>query len=184
MLPTITPHGDIVVSCLGRRLVPLEKLLVHGFPVHKMVFPDGITDAMMEELGGNTMHLMCVGAALLIATSIVDWSHPAAALGKRPFAQEALPVKRQANRRHLSAKQGTAAKPVTRSRPGAQGRSQPSWASVPGPHPLKAKAGRPRSAPSTTVRPQVRRGALRPACAKRKSKAAKPAAKERRGCWG
>jgi len=84
VLPTITPNSNIVVTSLGRQLVPMEKLLLHGFPVHCMRFPPTVSDRDIESLGGNTMHLACVGAAILLASALVDWTLPQARLGSKP----------------------------------------------------------------------------------------------------
>ena len=69
-LPTVTPQGKIAIGVLQRQLVSVEKLLVHGFPVQEMVFPEKVTDAHIESLGGNTMHLKCVGLAMLMLALI------------------------------------------------------------------------------------------------------------------
>lgn len=74
--PTITPGSNIVASDLGRALVPVDKLLLHAFPVHKMIFPESLTNEQVSSLGGNTMHLASVGLAMLLAVAMVDWSAP------------------------------------------------------------------------------------------------------------
>lgn len=74
-LPTITPGGRIVVAGAARFLVPLEKLLLHALPLHRMVIPDGVSDADLETMGGNMMHLHTVAAAMLVSLSLVDWSN-------------------------------------------------------------------------------------------------------------
>ena len=81
--PTITPGGVIAVKALGRIMVPLEKLVAHNFPVHKMRMPRNVTDKDLESLGGNTMHLASVGLALLIGAAGVDWSSSAAKAGQK-----------------------------------------------------------------------------------------------------
>ena len=85
---------------MQRQLVSVEKLLVHGFPVQEMVFPEKVTDVHIESLGGNTMHLKCVGLAMLMASALVDWGLPQSQLGRR-FSRP------QAARRPRSAKKGT-----------------------------------------------------------------------------
>ena len=82
--PTITPGGVIAVKTLGRIMVPIEKLLAHNFPVHKMRMSRNVTDKDLESLGGNTMHLASVGLALLIGMAGVDWSASAAKVGQKP----------------------------------------------------------------------------------------------------
>ena len=82
--PTITPGGIIAVKKGGRVLVPVEKLLVHNFPLHKMSVPQDTSDKEMESLGGNTMHLAAVGCALLIGMGAINWSASAARVGQKP----------------------------------------------------------------------------------------------------
>jgi hypothetical protein len=48
--------------------------MLHAFPIHRMVFPKDVTDADLESLGGNTMHVMCVGVAIAIVLRMVDWA--------------------------------------------------------------------------------------------------------------
>lgn len=83
-LPAVTPGGQIVVTALGRKMIPLEKLLVHGFPVHRMKIPTGVSDNDLASLGGNTMHVKCIGAALLLGTGLVRWDSPASKPGCAP----------------------------------------------------------------------------------------------------
>ena len=77
-LPTVTPGSHLVLREAGRVVTPIEKILVHGFPVHRMVFPAQVTDAELASMGGNTMHVHVVAVALMLATSMVDWTLPAA----------------------------------------------------------------------------------------------------------
>ncbi len=72
--PTITPGSIIASAQLGRTIVPLEKLMLHAFPIHRMVIPKGVTDADLESLGGNTMHVMCVGVAIVMVLRMVNWA--------------------------------------------------------------------------------------------------------------
>eukprot|EP00435_Cladocopium_sp_Y103_P069126 s117_g32.t1 len=81
--PTITPGSHVVVSEARRMLVPMEKLLLHCLPVHTMSF-EGITDAELEDMGGNMMHLQTVGVAMLVAISFVDWAQPGSRCGRLP----------------------------------------------------------------------------------------------------
>lgn len=92
--PTVTPHGLVVVQQLNRIMLPIEKLLVHNFPVHRMKVPSSIADPVLASLGGNTMHLASVGLAMLIAISAVDWANPASGPGKKPSG--ATPAREQA----------------------------------------------------------------------------------------
>ena len=71
--PTLTPGGVVVVQAAGRPLAPIEKLLFHGFPVHRMSIPRDTSAQTLGSLGGNTMHLKSVGLAILVGVSLVDW---------------------------------------------------------------------------------------------------------------
>lgn len=71
VMPTIVPKGVCVVGLLGRPVLPCEKLLLHGFPLHRMRVPSGISDADLGSMGGNTMHLHSVGLALLMGMSLL-----------------------------------------------------------------------------------------------------------------
>ena len=52
-------------------MLPLEKLLVHLFPLHMMKIPADVSDAALSSLGGNTMHLKSVGLALAIGIHLM-----------------------------------------------------------------------------------------------------------------
>ncbi len=69
--PTITPRGICCVGALGRPVLPCEKLLLHGFPLHRMKIPRGISDHTLGRMGGNTMHLHSIGLALLMGLSLL-----------------------------------------------------------------------------------------------------------------
>ena len=69
--PTITPRGIICVGALGRPVLPCEKLLLHGFPLHRMKLPRTISERGLGKLGGNTMHLKSIGSAILLGTSLL-----------------------------------------------------------------------------------------------------------------
>ena len=73
-LPTITPRSIIAVSSANWVLAPVEKILLHGFPVHHMRLPQGVTDNDLETMGGNTMHVHIVGAVMLMASGMVNWT--------------------------------------------------------------------------------------------------------------
>ena len=73
-LPTVTPRGIVAVRSLGRVVSPLEKLLLHCLPVHRMVFPVDISDQDISQMAGNTMHVQVVASAILFALSFVDWT--------------------------------------------------------------------------------------------------------------
>ena len=72
MLPTLTPRSAVAVSRLSRTMLGEEKLMAMGFPVHKMYTPPCFPQAALHKLGGNAMHVRCVGAALLIGLCLVD----------------------------------------------------------------------------------------------------------------
>jgi hypothetical protein len=69
--PTVTPNGLICVGRANRIMMPIEKLLVHGFPLHRMNIPASTSDAVLASLGGNTMHVKSIGLALLIGLCLV-----------------------------------------------------------------------------------------------------------------
>ncbi|CAE8707977.1 unnamed protein product [Polarella glacialis] len=72
-LPTITPGSVLASSLLRRTIVPIEKVMLHAFPVHRMVFPSEIRGRELESLGGNTMHVQVVAVAICIGLALVDW---------------------------------------------------------------------------------------------------------------
>jgi site-specific DNA-cytosine methylase len=72
---TLTPRSLVCVQKVGRVILPVEKLLLHGFPLHMMDLPK-ITGDAMSLLGGNTMHLRSVGLALLVGLSLCRWHMP------------------------------------------------------------------------------------------------------------
>ena len=76
-LPTVTPGGIVCVSSLGRIIIGAEKLLVHGFPLHEMKIPQHIPDRELGRMGGNTMHLMCIGLALSMSSCLLRDEVPA-----------------------------------------------------------------------------------------------------------
>ena len=48
-----------------------EKLLLHGFPLHRMQIPTSISSTSLGLLGGNTMHLHCIGIVLLMGIALL-----------------------------------------------------------------------------------------------------------------
>ena len=74
-LPTITPGSKLAMASSRRVLTGLEKIMLHGFPIHQMQFADA-SSKQMETMGGNTMHTHVVGAAILLALGLVDWRLP------------------------------------------------------------------------------------------------------------
>ena len=73
-LPTITPGSVLAMAGQKRILSPLEKILLHAFPIHRMTIPTTTTQKQLQEAGGNTMHVQVVGCALFMLLSLVDWS--------------------------------------------------------------------------------------------------------------
>lgn len=85
--PTLTPAARMYVKAVNRCILPVEKLLLHGFPIHNMKIPSTVSDTTLGNLGGNTMHLMSVGLALLIGIALVNWDSSAAATGRTPAGE-------------------------------------------------------------------------------------------------
>ena len=75
VLPTITPHSDIIVAPLGGPILPEESLLAHAFPVHRMRWPNECSARDIATLGGNTMHVQCVGSLILLGLCLLDLNH-------------------------------------------------------------------------------------------------------------
>ena len=89
--PTLTPGACVVVDRVRRVIMPIEKLMLHGFPIHRMKIPTSTCNTELASLGGNTMHVKCVGVALLLGTLLVNWSHRHARLGLKPFQGQPPP---------------------------------------------------------------------------------------------
>ena len=79
--PTITPGAFIHVQRAGRAMVPIEKLMVHGFPVDLMGIPASTEDCVIASLGGNTMHVKSVALALLVGVLLIDWGSGSRGVG-------------------------------------------------------------------------------------------------------
>ena len=100
--PTITPQGVLCVGSLKRVAIPIEKLLLHGFPIHRVTIPSSVSNDALGKMGGNTMHLQCVGLALLMGISLlkdpVPRNQARAERSNRPVAAQfvvpSLPAKR------------------------------------------------------------------------------------------
>jgi hypothetical protein len=90
--PTITPNGQILVAERRREMLPIEKLLLHGIPIHRARFPAGLTDRNIASLGGNTMHVQCVGVALLCGMSLIKWDHLAMAAKTGAWGDKVRPA--------------------------------------------------------------------------------------------
>ena len=99
---TITPHGILCVGSLKRVAIPIEKLLLHAFPIHRVTIPSSVSNDALGRMGGNTMHLQCVGLALLMGISLlkdpVPMNRAGAERPNRPVAAQfvvpSLPAKR------------------------------------------------------------------------------------------
>ena len=83
--PTVTPAARIWVVREERFVVAVEKLLLNMVPVHLLEWPAELSEADIEDMAGNTMHLKAVGLAMLIAMSLVEWGPVAA---DRPRSSE------------------------------------------------------------------------------------------------
>ena len=120
-LPTATPGALLVSSRAGRIISPLEKVMIHGFPIHRMVFPSKLTDQELASMGGNTMHVQIVAVAMKFALSLVDWSKPMASRpAALPSTQVAVEVSR--GRKH-KAQRG----PKAQKAPRLPGSKVPRW---------------------------------------------------------
>lgn len=76
-LPTLTPGGAVALKSAGRTILPIEKLLLHGLPIHTMNLPEDLSSSDWSKLGGNTMSVQVVACATVLAMAMVDWSLPA-----------------------------------------------------------------------------------------------------------
>ena len=57
--------------------------MLHGFPIHPMVFPGKVKDKELANMAGNAMHVQIVAVAMKFATRLVDWCKP---MASRPAA--------------------------------------------------------------------------------------------------
>ncbi len=98
--PCVTPRALICVRAVGRVVTLVEKLLLNGFPLDRLCIPVSISDTHLSSLGGNTMHVHCVAAALLIGLALIDWERRvpkmvpasgAATKRRRPRRMDPLP---------------------------------------------------------------------------------------------
>lgn len=100
--PTITPGGVICVGTAGRPVLPCEKLILHGFPLHRMKIPGNISDQALGKIGGNTMHLHSVGLAMLIGMSLLKDPVPPIPATCPPSSGEVAVLVEQPRRRGIS----------------------------------------------------------------------------------
>ena len=72
-VPTIIPGGKFIVACgsARRTLTGIDKLMLQGFPVHAMKFPNQHTSAMLGRCAGNSMHVKCIAAAIYLGLACV-----------------------------------------------------------------------------------------------------------------
>ena len=85
-LPTLTPGGAVALKSVGRTIVPIEKLILHGLPIHTMHLLEELSQSDWSKLGGNTMSVQVVACATVLAMAMVDWSLPAC------YAQPVVPT--------------------------------------------------------------------------------------------
>ena len=69
--PTLTPTGICYFGLAQRPVLGCEKLWLHGFPLHRMQIPASISQRSLGLLGGNTMHLHCIGIVLLMGIALL-----------------------------------------------------------------------------------------------------------------
>ncbi|OLP91984.1 hypothetical protein AK812_SmicGene26257 [Symbiodinium microadriaticum] len=78
-LPCLTTSAQVCVLNTKhgpRRLTALELLAFQGFPVEKKSFQQlvqGFDAAKLRFMAGNTMHVRCVGMAMLMAMCLLGW---------------------------------------------------------------------------------------------------------------
>ena len=150
-VPTVTPSARLAVVCNKvRRLVTQEeKLLLQGFPLHRMRFPEGMSSAAIGECAGNAMHVRCIAAAIVIATSLVNSNRPwqpcdslahhdrRAQPRKRP---NVAPPKQPKAKRRVCLGGATPAKSTARRRPADKGNGGVTRRGGVTPSPMKALA--------------------------------------------
>ena len=95
--PTITPRGILCIGVLNRPVIPIEKLALHGFPIHRMSIPSSVSNEALGKMGGNTMHLHSVRLELLLGISLLQENGLAErpdAFVKAQFVAPSFPAKR------------------------------------------------------------------------------------------
>lgn len=105
-LPTITPGSVLAMAQPKRVLSPLEKVLLHAFPLHKMSIPANTTQKQLQDMGGNTMHVQVVACAISLLLGLVDWSLPASS------AAPVLPIQKGPHARRRARKPGETSRPL------------------------------------------------------------------------
>ena len=71
LCPTLTPGGHCVVVAADRCIIPEEKLLLGGVPLHKLDVPKCLTSTQLASLGGNLMHVEAVAACILLGLAVL-----------------------------------------------------------------------------------------------------------------
>ena len=71
LCPTLTPGGHCVVVAADRCIIPEEKLLLGGIPLHKLNVPKSLTQTQLASLGGNLMHVEAVAACILLGLAVL-----------------------------------------------------------------------------------------------------------------
>jgi site-specific DNA-cytosine methylase len=87
-LPTMTPGARVVLVKARRLLSGADKVSLAAFPMRELQLPATLTERDLHTLGGNTMHVKCVAAALLVGLLLV--SSGTGALARRQ--RERMPI--------------------------------------------------------------------------------------------
>ena len=78
-LPTIMSRIQNHSWSIGKSFGSSRNNLVAQLPLHLMSIPEAMTDNALASMGGNTMHVQIVAAAMVLAMCLVDWTKPDAA---------------------------------------------------------------------------------------------------------
>ncbi|CAE7648912.1 unnamed protein product, partial [Symbiodinium necroappetens] len=114
--PTVTPGAELLVKSAERALIPMEKLSLQNFPLHRLRFPDSLPPRALEKLAGNSMHTEVVGCAMLLTLILVDWSHANARCNPKGAGSKALRTKAgRATRGKMLQEKNRAARPTRKS---------------------------------------------------------------------
>eukprot|EP00438_Fugacium_kawagutii_P027919 Skav223731 [mRNA] locus=scaffold424:24116:25105:- [translate_table: standard] len=85
--PCLTTSSRLVVarSAFDLQFVDArDKLMLHGVPLGRYSIPKTLPEAKLHVLCGNSMHIGCVGLAMLICFSLIDWQKESCRHGYRP----------------------------------------------------------------------------------------------------
>ena len=83
-VPTVTPGSRLIIASRKRALLPVEKLILHGFPVSDMTIPHSVSERDMAQMVGNTMAVHTIAAVQLLGLCLVDWCDKAARQPAKP----------------------------------------------------------------------------------------------------